>query len=198
VVVLAMVWGGGGGGLWWTWQRAEQTRTVNADLEEVQAHLQGWKLAEARTALVRAEGRVAGGGPADLCRRVKQLRDDLTLVGRLEQIRLKKATVVDGKFDDASADRDYATLFQERGLAKEGENPAVVAARIGSSVIRAQLVAALDDWAVATANRARRDWLLKVARRAEPGEWSDRFRDAGVWNQRTAWRSWPGKPRQPS
>jgi tetratricopeptide (TPR) repeat protein len=153
------------------------------ELARVRDHLPRWELREAETALIRAEGWVAHGGPADLCRRVQQMRDDLTLMGQLEQVRLKKATIVEGKFDYASADRDYAARFREQGLAAEGEDPEVVAARIQGSVIRAQLVAALDDWAVATADRDRRAWLLEVARRADPGEWSDRFRDSAVWSR---------------
>src|SRR5262249_31389118 len=76
--VLLVGLAGGGSGLWWAWQRAEQARqraeqerAVDADLEEVAASLRAWKLAEARTALGRAEGRVAGGAPADLLRRVQ-------------------------------------------------------------------------------------------------------------------------------
>jgi serine/threonine-protein kinase len=53
-------------------------------------------------------------------------------------------------------------------------------------VIRAQLVAALDDWAVATANPTRRAWLLEVARGADPGAWGDRLRDPAVWGKRAA------------
>jgi serine/threonine-protein kinase len=184
--VLLLVLGGGGGGLRWAWQRAELERAVNEDLEQVGQGLRGGKVAEARAALERAEGRVAGGAAADLRRRVGQMRDNLNLVGRLEEIRLKAATLVEGKFDRASADRDYATAFRERGLAAEGEDPKAVADRIRGSAIRAQLVAALDDWAVVTNHSARRGWLLEVARRAEPGAWGDRFRDPAVLENRAA------------
>jgi tetratricopeptide (TPR) repeat protein len=144
------------------------------------------RLGEARAALGRAEGRLAGGGPADLVHRVHQMRDDLSLVDALDRIRLQAATVVEGQFDCASAERDYAALFQEHGLAAEGEDPAAAAARIGGSAVRALLVAALDDWAALTADRPRRAWLLEVARRAEPSAWGDRFRDPAVWRERAA------------
>jgi serine/threonine-protein kinase len=191
--VLLLGLAGGGAGLWWTWQRteqerqrAEQERAVNGYLEEVAASLRAWKLAEARAALERAEGRVAGGAPAALLRRVQQIRDDLTLVDSLDRIRLHAATHVNGKFDFASADRHYAALFRERGLAADGEAPGAVADRIRGSAVRAQLVAALDDWALAAADSARRKWLLEVARRADPGAWGDRFRDPAVWRNRAA------------
>ncbi len=177
---------GGGWGLWWWWQRAELVRTTDADLAKVRDDLEKWKIAEAHEAMERAEGRVAGGGPSDLRQRVQQMRDALTLWKQLEGIRLDAATMVEHHLDFAKADRDYATIFRERGLAKEGEDPEVVAARIRSSAIKAQLVAALDDWATATKARDRRAWLLEVARRAEPREWSDRFRDPAVWEKPAA------------
>jgi tetratricopeptide (TPR) repeat protein len=184
--VLLLFLGGGGGGLGWAWQRAEQAREVNKDLKQVADLLPVWKVAEARAVMERAEGRVAGGGPADLLRRVRQMRDDLDLVDALDRIRLQAATIVEGQFDWPSVDRDYARLFRERGLAVEGEDPEGVAARIRGSVIKVQLVAALDGWHVAAAKPGRRAWLLEVARRVEPGAWSDHFRDAAARGDRAA------------
>jgi tetratricopeptide (TPR) repeat protein len=191
--VLVLVLGGGSAGLWWRGQRAEQERAlaeqeraVKADLAEVAERLREWKMAEAHTAMVRAEGRVAGGGPAPLLSEVQRLRKDVSVADELERIRLRRATIVDGQFDDASADRDYAKMFQERGLAVEGEDPQRVAKRIQGSPIRAQLVAALDDWAIATDKQVRGVWLLGVARQADPGPWSDRFRDHAMWRKPAA------------
>jgi serine/threonine-protein kinase len=190
---MLLVLGGVSGGLWWAWQRAEQARqreeqerAVQGILDEVAESLRHGKLPEARAALGRAEGRVAGGGPADLRRRVQQMRDDLDLVDALDRIRLRAAAVVEGKLDYASADRGYAAEFQERGLAEEGEDPQAVADRLRGSAVRAQLVAALDHWAVVTDHPARRGWLLEVARRTDPGAWGDRFRDPAVWAERAA------------
>ena len=51
-----------------------------------------------------------------------------------------------------------------------------------------QLVAAVDDWAVRVGKEepARGTWMLAVARAADPDPWRNRFRDAAVWNDRTA------------
>jgi serine/threonine-protein kinase len=182
-VLLALVVGGGGGGLWWAWQRAEMVRVQSADLDRVEAYLLAGEKREAETILLHVEGRAANGGPGHLLRRIKQMRNNLTLGRELERIRLEAATLVDGKFDHASADRAYTHLFREQSLAQEDEDASVVAARIAGSVIRVQLVAALDDWAIATTNEARRAWLLEVARRASPGEWSDRFRNPATWSK---------------
>jgi serine/threonine-protein kinase len=183
----------GGGGLWWAWQRAERDRqrdelerAVQADLEEAAGRLGAWQPAEAHVALVRAEGRVAGGGPDDLARRVGQMRQDLDLADALDQVRLKAATWVGGRLDYASVDRGYAALLGGRGLAVPGEEPQAVAARLRGSAARPQLVAALDDWATAAGDGGRRSWLLEVARRADPGGWGDRFRDPAARADRAA------------
>src|SRR5262249_27297658 len=103
---------------------------------------------------------------------------DLARAGKLEEIRLEAATLVDGELGFDSADRAYAAFFREHGLAAECEEPEVVGARIRASPIRAQLVAALDDWAVRTRVGRRRAWLHEVARRGAGG---GRWRDPAVW-----------------
>jgi len=193
VAVLLLALLGGGGGLWWErqreekgWAEAAQAQGANRDLDEVTEFLQTWQLAAAEAAQQRAEGRVANGGPAELSLRVRQMRDALTRVDRLDQIHVSTAAAAGKTFDYASADRDYARVFQEHGLEVEGKGADEAAGRIRGSVIREQLVAALDDWAVATEDRKRRAWLLQVARQAQPGVWSDAFRNPALWDKPAA------------
>jgi serine/threonine-protein kinase len=108
------------------------------------------------------------------------------LVARLDAIRLGKAAVVEGKFDRAGADQKYAAAFAETGLAREGEEPGVVAARVRASAVSGPLVSALDDWAASTGDVKRRAWLLEVARKADPDRWRDRAREPAVWRDRKA------------
>jgi tetratricopeptide (TPR) repeat protein len=183
-VLLLLGLGVSGTLLAWRAQRAEQERSVQADLDEVAARLRDWRLAEAHTAMVRAEGRVAGGAPDDLLRRVSARRDELILAGRLDAIRMRAVTLVAGMTDLATTARDYAALFRERGLGAEGEAAEQVAARVRGSVLKAQLLAALDNWAGATGPGAWRTWLLGVARRADPGASANRFRDPAAWERR--------------
>ncbi len=56
-----------------------------------------------------------------------------------------------------------------------------MARRVAGSVVHEALVAALDDWAGATRDAARRAWVLRVARRADPHPWRDRLRDPAAW-----------------
>jgi serine/threonine-protein kinase len=86
--VLALVVLGGGGGAWWWWRRAETINAVDASLAEVRSHLEQDKVPEARQALERAEGRLGGGGPPNLWRRVEQARTEVDLAHELDKIRL--------------------------------------------------------------------------------------------------------------
>jgi tetratricopeptide (TPR) repeat protein len=176
---------GGVGGLWLWQQAAELRRGVESALEKVDGLQQQARWDEAGAVLEQAADRLGDGGPEDLRRQVGRARNNLGLVRRLDAARLLAATVVEGKFDDASADRGYAAAFRGAGLGQEDEAPAAVGDRVRRSAVRQQLAAALDDWALVTRGR-RRAWLLAVARRADPDPWRDRFRDPALWNDRAA------------
>jgi serine/threonine-protein kinase len=120
---------------------------------------------------------------------VEAARRDHEFLVRLEAIRLNRSTLVrsqqahdaDLRFNKARADRDYAEAFREQGLGEPPNDPEGVAARVQASQWATHIVAALDDWAVSAAAPARQDWLLEVARRADPDPWRDRVRDPAAW-----------------
>jgi tetratricopeptide (TPR) repeat protein/tRNA A-37 threonylcarbamoyl transferase component Bud32 len=189
--VLALVTVGSVGGMWVQQHRAEQAAAAQRLREAVETALdkagdlgRQARWAEARAVLDQTRERLGEAGPEDLRQRVEQASADLELVDRLEAIRLKRSTLVEGKFDNQSAERDYAATFRDAQLGTEGEQAETVASRIRNTAVREQLVAALDDWAAVTQNQPRRAWLLEVARRADPDPWRDRFRDPGVWRDR--------------
>jgi serine/threonine-protein kinase len=66
------------------------------------------------------------------------------------------------------------------------ERPDVVAAHVKASAVRLALIAALDDWAVCATDKSRRDWLLLIAREADPDPLGDRIRDLTTWDNRAA------------
>jgi serine/threonine-protein kinase len=175
----------GGTGLWWVQRQAEERRRgVEAALAKA-AEMQGqahWT--EAQAVLDQAADRLGEGGPADLRERLKRARLELKMVERLDATRLKRATVVAGRFDNTTADREYAAAFQEAGLGAVGEAPEAVAARVRASGARQALVDALDDWASFLGRGARLDWVLGVARRADPDPWRDRVRHPKAWTDR--------------
>jgi serine/threonine-protein kinase len=189
--VLALVTVGAAGGLWVQRQWAEQAAEAARQREAVETALdkagllrrQG-RWAEARAILEQTHNRLGEGGAEDLRQRVEQATADLALVDRLDAIRLKRSTWIEGRFDDRTAALDYAAAFRDAGLGEEREAAETVAARARASAVSEPLVAALDDWAFVDPQR--REWLLEVARRADPDPWRDRFRDPRVWSNRVS------------
>jgi serine/threonine-protein kinase len=189
-----------GGALWLAVQQAQRREAVEADLREVEAKQQEARWAEARVALQRAEARLNGGRAEDLRRRLDQARRDLDLVIELDRIRLNRITSANvasplsrftsgnSVFYKTKADRDYAKAFGDSGLAKATDPPSIVAERIHASIVRVALMAALDDWAVCATDKDGRDWLLAVARMADPDPhgWRDRVRDPATWEDPAA------------
>src|SRR6516225_10650163 len=81
---------------------------------------------------------------------------------------------------------EYAAALQEAGLGEEGEDAGVVAARVRASAVRAEVVAALDEWAGIAGDGPRLAWLLAVARAADPDPQRDRLRQPELWRDGAA------------
>jgi len=110
---------------------------------------------------------------------------DYDLARRLEKIRLDAASWVDGAFDYRTAAHEYSKAFA--GFAVLTDDPAVVAARLASSPIKDQLVAALDHWAVIAPKGVSAEQLIALAREAAPDPaWGDRLRQPKVWPDQEA------------
>ncbi len=149
------------------------------------------KWPEALEAAWRADAAVAGGeaDPAT-AKRVGQRLTDLEFIDRLERIRMEEAMYVQGRFDAAGADRDYARAFCDYGVDVD-ELPVEASidrlkARPALAVV---LAAALDDWVhdrrqVPKADVARRQRLVAVARGIDPDPLRDRVR--ATWGQPVA------------
>jgi serine/threonine-protein kinase len=186
LLVAATVLGAGG---WLIGRQILTARAVKADLREADRWQQQSAFPEAGAALERAQSRLGDGGPFWLYPVVKAARRDHQFLLRLEAIRLDRWTLVEGYDDHAAllrsnkarADRNYAEAFRDQGLGEPPDDPEGAAARVLASKWAAHLVAALDDWAVCAADPARQDWLLGVARRADPDPWRDRVRGPAVW-----------------
>ncbi len=186
LVAAATVLGGAG---WLMGQWIFTARAVEADLREAVQLQQRSAFPAAGVVLERARARLGDGGPFWLYPAVEEARRDQELLERLDTIHLNRFTLAEAEqghpaqmhFNLARADRDYAGAFRDAGLGEPGDDPEAVAARVRASRWTAHLVAALDDWAVCVADPARQDWLLAVARRADPDPWRDRVRDPRAW-----------------
>jgi hypothetical protein len=149
---------------------------------------------KATEAALAQAAELAKGGARELLPEVERARADLALVVRLDDIRYRKwvwVTGPDGKVDydrEAAAVPKYRKAFADAGLDPAAPD-AVVVERIAASSIRAELVAALDDWALYEQNEAARNRLLEVASRADRadrGPWIDRVRNPALWKDKAA------------
>ncbi|HVS36218.1 MAG TPA: protein kinase [Gemmataceae bacterium] len=193
MTMLALVGLASGAGVWLLQQRAErrvEVARLDADLRnEIRTAVaqaaslrNGFHFREARELLEQARQRLDAAGPDDLRRQVDQGRADLDLAERLDAARVKAATARRQQFDLARVELLYASAFAEAGLGREGADVEAVAASVQKSAVSAEVIAALDDWAAITRDGPRREWLLAVARKADPNPARARLRQPDLWN----------------
>jgi tetratricopeptide (TPR) repeat protein len=165
--------------------KAEQARHgVAADLALAADLRRQYKFREAEAALAQAAELARGGAP-ELSAEVRQARADLAFAVRLDDIRFRKWVWVaqgggKGDFNTKIAAPEYRRAFTERGPDLLQTGPDEAAQRLASSAVKAELVAALDDWALYEPDAGVCARLLEVARKADPGTWKNRLRDPAV------------------
>jgi Flp pilus assembly protein TadD len=199
-VVLLLL--GGGAFAWYsdrqtTARRAEvrnreqqANQGVDAALNLVPELRKQYRFEAAKKTLDQAAALAKGGAPG-LLAEVERAQRDLAFVVQLDDIRSRKwiwITGEDGKgdFNLKIAAPEYRQAFAQRDLDLTALAPAEAAKRIAASAVKAELVAAVDDWALHEPRPGLRNRLLDVARRADPGPWTDRFRDPAVRADRAA------------
>jgi serine/threonine-protein kinase len=174
-----------GAAAWLVQQRAQRQTELRNQVSTAVAQAvslrKRFHFQEARKLLEDAQRLLGPAGPRDLDLEVEQAWADLKLVEKLDTARLRAATPVEGKFDPAAAEPLYMETFARAGLGGPQDDSAAVAARVRASAVRAEIVAALDDWASITKDRARLVWVLEVARAADPDQPRDRLRKPDLW-----------------
>jgi serine/threonine protein kinase/tetratricopeptide (TPR) repeat protein len=178
----------GGGGMWLLGQRVARDRDVSDYLEEAEGCERQGDWPQALRAVERAEGRLAGGGPAALGQRAKQVRERVQFVADLEESRVQNSAAGQKLFDSARADRAYAEAFMKHGYDVQALAAEELAEQIATSPIRTYLVAALDDWAAMKGSRdvTGRKKLRAIARLADDDGWRRQLRDSAVTRDRAA------------
>jgi serine/threonine-protein kinase len=148
--VVLFLWLGGGGLVWWLRQQELERHDVEpllANAEEILRHPdKDLRLAE--QSLDQATARMAGGGPADLQKRLGARRRDLDMAKRLETASLRAMGTADVSLDFLGGDRDFAAVFAQFGLDPLGTGRQEVADAIRDSPIAKRLITALDFWAL--------------------------------------------------
>jgi tetratricopeptide (TPR) repeat protein len=169
-------------GVWLVQRRAELRNEVSTALTQAFRLRKQFHFREARALLEQARQQLVPVGPDDLRRQVDGALDDLELVENLDKARLGGATPVEGRwFDRTAALPLYEKALAQIGVGRPGDDVKAILARVRNSAVRADIVAALDDWASITADPVRRAWLLTLARGADPDPTRDRLRQPELW-----------------
>jgi serine/threonine protein kinase len=185
-------------------RREETARAVESALANASQLQEEGRWTDALRAAQRAEALIdLGGGSDELRKRVQDAVTDLEMVERLDRIRLEQTAVKDGHFDHGLGDALYERAFHDYDIEVDTPEPAEAAERVRARSIRAELTAALDEWAYVR-SLARKDdasWkrILAVARAADPDPWRNQLRDVlerGRWTKRP-WKIWPRRPTWP-
>ncbi len=150
-----------------------------------------YRFREAAETLDHASRLAAGNGSEDLLSIVRQAQEDLAFVNELDGIHMKRTIWISvpgkpGHYDDQSAPASYRDAFRTHGFDVVECESATMVARITASEVKPDLIAALDDWAVLEPDATIRTKVLELARLADPGPWSDRFRTAANWEDNAA------------
>src|SRR5262249_11773030 len=117
-------------------QWEQQTRQKEAEqgietaLQEAQKLRKHLKWPEAHTLLEQASKQLGRDAPQSQREQLQQTVDDLNLEERLDRIRQRAASIVDGDFDHKGAERSYQAVFRQFGLGRVEENPKEVADRV--------------------------------------------------------------------
>ncbi len=132
-------------------------------------------------ALERAEAQAEAGAVGPAWRsRVRQLRQDVAMLKRLDEASLQLAAGGKEGIDWAGADRRYAEAFGEYGFDGALLNTDKVVEQVRTSSIRTPLLVALDNWAVVRhqVNREQEAPLRQLAERADDDPWRQELRQA--------------------
>src|SRR5262249_2190221 len=187
--VVALVLGSAG--LVWHQQRqlreqAEQaarrhraTAQAEAALEQGAQQRRQFRWAEAGALLAQARRWAEEARDDDLDARLEQARADLELAEELDQVRQEAGLVVEGRWDPRRAVGKYPEVLSRHGLDVLAGDSDKLARAIRASAVRADIVAALDDWARWEPAPGRFRRVLEVAEAADqPEPWRRQVRAA--------------------
>src|SRR5262249_37196505 len=135
--------------------------------------------AEAENLLEHAHGWADQAGDQELKQQLVQAGADLELARDLDRLRQGAATRVGGKRSPHLWDRQYPEGAGRHRVDAVGRGLDGLAEIIRTSAVRVNIVAALDDWALAESDDPTIGRLLRLANRADdPDPWRQGVREA--------------------
>jgi len=171
--------------------KTEQARRgVEADLK-LAADLRLQHKFKAASAALSQAADLAKSGALELLSTVEQALRDLAFVEKLDGIRFRKWVFIaqpggKGGFNTRIASPEYRKAFTSYGLPLDTMQVTDAAERIAASSVKAEIVAAVDDWALYEPNAVLRNRLLAITRKVDGGEWTDRLRTSTIWKDKDA------------
>jgi serine/threonine-protein kinase len=188
---LVLVGAATGTGLWLRQQQAAQAQREDEARKAIETaltraddcrHKERWR--EALLVLTEASTHLPEARSPLLQERLRQAQSDLRFAADLEGVRLNSSLETDGSRYYKPRAAEFQEAFERGGL-RIGDDAESVADYIRASLIREQLVAAIDDWALAAFmlnDDPLVQRLLRIARLADPEpRWRNRFRDRASW-----------------
>jgi len=174
------------GGIGWNLRdRAARQAAIEQEarraLDEAEWSLEQGKWLEALAAVKRGAGLLAGGDNSELRDQVQQLRKDLEMILRLEDIGLLATEIKNNRLDWNVVDQGYAKAFADYGIDVLNLPVEEAAARIRArDRLAIPLAVTLDDWASTQSSRTEADRakMRAVAGAIDPDPWRRRVREA--------------------
>jgi eukaryotic-like serine/threonine-protein kinase len=174
-----------GGGLWWQDRQATAKRiddqiqaakatalegAARGALDEAEQFLRDGQATLASAALSKADALQTGGDSTDLQSRTADLRRDLDMLARLQDVRIaaEGINITGTKEDQAELAKGYAEAFRAYGIDLAASASADAATGIAARPIRRDLVAALIQWSDSELDKERSAALAKVIDAADP------------------------------
>lgn len=190
LLLLALV---AGGGFWWLADRSarirredEAGRSLVETLDESARLRSQGRTEESRASARRVEGLLAILGEPGRARFGGRLAD-LEMLAKLDDARFQPSQASPGRLLHVQTAAAYAAAFRQYGIDLENDEAGAID-RVRASPIRAELVAALDDWGRSTIDQGRKRKLHEIADATDPapGQFSTELRRALAQSDRAA------------
>ncbi|MBA4064744.1 MAG: hypothetical protein C0501_13720 [Isosphaera sp.] len=198
---------GGGAFAWWV-QKTRADRAAAETEERLKADNARERIKELRALAEQLREEYRYGAAGNALRGAEELaekfapelsdviageRADFDFVRDLDGIRMRYWTRVAGparraQSEQEKASGEYRAAFAARGLDVLA-SPESVGDRVKASGVRAELLSALDDWAVLEPDPAAEARILAAARRANDNPRAAGYRDPAVWRSKEKLRA---------
>jgi tetratricopeptide (TPR) repeat protein len=193
-LVVALVLGSAGA-VFWQQQRQQRLARIErqeraagraeAAIEQAAQLRKRMRWNEAGLLLAQASDAVQEAEDDALLEHHRQAKADLDLAQQLDQVREQAHALVDGNWQPTRVRDRYEAVFKRHGLEMLQGPVEALAERVRASPVRAEVLAALDDWTAHVADERAQRRLLELAWRVDPtSQWRKYLLEPGALRDR--------------